>query len=673
MFNPRQTYKDFAHQLTQRVHSHESPLAPLPDFTTLLTRMQAELAAQQLEDAEERAEYQASMEKLMTIAQNNAQLHAHNIDPVTQCDVTVARSDDDTTLTYSVTCGNLLLARVSRPAPRKRGRQPCATGTTTTAATKKTNETESTTTASSTMPKEQRVTPTPNLPLEDLIEVDPAIISRFRVVDDGMRGPQTPDKTPLHQDSGVKLIATPPRQAKSLEQLANDVENTGLCYYYAFMMVYYDPPASTALYIGFSVNPHKEVSKHNLPLFKCRDNTNHSGYWRLDTVIGPFDSIEEAYECGWRWQEETRGLVAKRAKGVALAYDVYHCNLYTRDAVFPRVRAPHERGVFHVKALFYDPFDSAGLIPVEHVMPWRVQAGTIAPEIEAKNPQPDSYARVDPRASGTTTTANKPVTEADHKAFHDALWQEQLKRWPRDDVQPFIFNPRSPTLCTRHHAARRTYPPANVNPKMNFVLSGLGTVRKDDKRDADLVRLHERLAEMGHKVSHLNEAHALTIDALQTENRRLERRLGEVVVAKEEARRATEEKLAERDKKIRQLELQHQPPNLRVSELESQLKTRLQELAAVKYELASVRSRDAGLCQDVAKSKVRVRELQELCDAQTMELVTLRASDETQSRALQQLQERNAFLEEWAAGANAMMDRLKTSLASLSVNGADSV
>lgn len=605
MFNPRQACKDCARQLTQLVHSHESPLAPLPDFTTLLTRMQAELAAQQLEDAEERAEYQASMEKLMTIAQNNAQLHAHNIDPVTQCDVTVARSDDDTTLTYSVTCGNLLLARVSRPAPRKRGRQPCATGTTTTAATKKTNETESTTTASSTMPKEQRVTPTPNLPLEDLIEVDPAIISRFRVVDDGMRGPQTPDKTPLHQDSGVKLIATPPRQAKSLEQLAADVASDGLRYY-AFMMVY-DEPIPTALYVGFSVNPHEEVSKHNSLLFTDRRSATHAGPWYLDTVIGPFDSIERVYESTLQWQEGTRGVAAKRTKAVALAHDVHHCNLYTRDAVLPKVPAPRERGVFHIKAL------------------------------------------------------------------QDALWQEQLKRWPRDDVQPFIFNPRSPTLCTRHHAARRTYPPANVNPKMNFVLSGLGTVRKDDKRDADLVRLHERLAEMGHKLSQLNEAHALTIDALQTENRRLERRLGEVVVAKEEARRATEEKLAERDKKIRQLELQHQPPNLRVSELESQLKTRLQELAAVKYELASVRSRDAGLCQDVAKSKVRVRELQELCDAQTMELVTLRASDETQSRALQQLQERNAFLEEWAAGANAMMDRLKTSLASMSVNGAESV
>lgn len=635
--------------------------------------MQAELAAQQLEDAEERAEYQASMEKLMTIAQHNAQLHAHNIDPVTQCDVTVARSDDDTTLTYSVTCGNLLLARVSRPAPRKRGRQPCATGTTTTAATKKTNETESTTTASSTMPKEQRVTPTPNLPLEDLIEVDPAIISRFRVVDDGMRGPQTPDKTPLHQDSGVKLIATPPRRAKSLGKLANDVENTGLCYYYAFMMVYYDPPASTALCIGFSVNPHKEVSKHNLPLFKCRDNTSHSGYWRLDTVIGPFDSIEEAYECGWRWQEETRGLVAKRAKGVALAYDVYHCNLYTRDAVFPRVPAPHERGVFHVKA-FYDPFDSAGLIPVEHVMPWRVQAGTIAPELEAKTPQPYSYARINLTSPHTAWNGYCPV-------WAERVDQQWKKEWPNwmteETVTHPCLRPRPICLVTDQHkfydlyqACRRTYRPGTENPKMNVLLSGAGM---RDKRDADLVRLQERLAEMGHKVSQLNEAHALTIDALQTENRRLERRLGEVVVAKEEARRATEEKLAERDKKIRQLELQHQPPNLRVSELESQLKTRLQELAAVKYSLASVRLHDAGLCQDVAKSKVRVRELQELCDAQTMELVTLRASDETQSRALQQLQERNAFLEEWAAGANAMMDRLKTSLASLSVSGAESV
>jgi hypothetical protein len=127
------------------------------------------------------------------------------------------------------------------------------------------------------------------------------------------------------------------------------------------------------------------------------------------------------------------------------------------------------------------------------------------------------------------------------------------------------------------------------------------------KSDCEMTRLTERLADLGFK-------NRSTEERYEREQARLERRYGDIVVAKEDARRSYEAQLAACEKTIWELKLQN--------DVIPYTQTRVKNLEAARDELG----------MQCAMSKLELVGQRELCKAQESELVTLRESDEAQKR-----------------------------------------
>lgn len=97
--------------------------------------------------------------------------------------------------------------------------------------------------------------------------------------------------------------------------------------YYAFLMIHPKMDLNLSSYVGYSTNPSNDVNLHNTLTSVDTSRTGCAApHWRLDMILGPFDSSELAIECSHEWATGVRGIAAKRQKANFLK-DMYNVKL----------------------------------------------------------------------------------------------------------------------------------------------------------------------------------------------------------------------------------------------------------------------------------------------------------------------------------------------------------
>jgi hypothetical protein len=307
--------------------------------------------------------------------------------------------------------------------------------------------------------------------------------------------------------------------------------------------------------------------------------------------------------------------------------DLYSANVFREEWIAldnrsfktARNNAVRLANVFCVNVYMRDARDATGSpVTTNDSLVKPVLSPTVVPEIKEKSPQPYQMA---------------PIKMNLLPIQWPATWSGRYEAFMTDERKEF----------TQRHHTHRYYEPGTTTPKINFLLSCAGM---GDKRDHDIARLKERLGDADR--------------TLQTEKNRV----NNLLLAKEEARRSYESQLAERDKKIVELEQelkrQESTNYYQAGWFQALAARRWREITQLEFKVEKM----SLVHTENEKNKERVSELEALCDAQMSELVTLRECDDAHERALQQLQERYALLEEYVTGMNAIVERFKTLMSS---------
>ena len=97
--------------------------------------------------------------------------------------------------------------------------------------------------------------------------------------------------------------------------------------YFVFLMSH-SINSKTNSFVGYSVNPIKDVCLLNMKGIVDRNTSMAAPFWCLDIVLGPFTCLEVAMECGRCWVSGTRGKEAKWDKAPSLS-SKFNVGLYT--------------------------------------------------------------------------------------------------------------------------------------------------------------------------------------------------------------------------------------------------------------------------------------------------------------------------------------------------------
>ena len=90
--------------------------------------------------------------------------------------------------------------------------------------------------------------------------------------------------------------------------------------HFAFLMVNTLASEKTHTYIGTSRNPPAKVSAFNRGDIRSRKNTKQGRpHWRIEQMVGPFDTRDDARRFRVAWDDHTRGIQPRIKKGQMLA------------------------------------------------------------------------------------------------------------------------------------------------------------------------------------------------------------------------------------------------------------------------------------------------------------------------------------------------------------------
>lgn len=114
--------------------------------------------------------------------------------------------------------------------------------------------------------------------------------------------------------------------------------------YFAFMMVNTRPGDNAYTHIGTSRNPLHKVHAFNEGRVRSRKSTKQGRpYWRLELMVGPFDSSLDADRFREHWDRHKRGVAPRMAEGQRLAHHWgLECWTMRNDA--PPLAAAEEEG-----------------------------------------------------------------------------------------------------------------------------------------------------------------------------------------------------------------------------------------------------------------------------------------------------------------------------------------
>lgn len=132
---------------------------------------------------------------------------------------------------------------------------------------------------------------------------------------------------------------------------------------YTFLITHPLHGKKTSAHVGHSTNPALDVYLHNHLKTNDRTTSAAAPHWRLDMVMGPFLSHEQATECSKEWVNNTRGMDSKRKRALLLSR-MYGVPLYSASAK-PKVPVKeYLRKVAPPKYMaLYEKMTSPGIAP----------------------------------------------------------------------------------------------------------------------------------------------------------------------------------------------------------------------------------------------------------------------------------------------------------------------